>query len=581
MGNPWMYPFEGPVMSDQPRPHEELNEAPKGEISEQPPTPPAPDPQATAEPTPASEAQPAPEAPPAATPPPAPRPTVKPPKADDPSIEGEVAAAMSQMSAEDLAELTLGMPPAAGPQQAPAGMQLGRIAAVHGDDVFIDLGGKTQGVLPKGQFKPDESLAIGEPVEVFIDRYDRDSDLIVLSRKGHARSAQWDLLKPGDLVEGRVVGLNRGGLEVQCKGLKAFMPASHVDVQHVKDISIFLNEPVTCEVMEIDRRGKRMTVSRRRVLEKERAAKRDELIQELEVGQVRKGVVGNITDFGAFVDLGGVDGLVHISDMSWSNIQKPTDVVKVGDIIDVKVLKIQDDKGKKRISLGLKQAQPDPWESVPRKYPVNSTQRVRVVRLADFGAFAELEEGIEGLIPISEMSYSRIGKPQEVVQVGQTVDVAVIRVEPDRRRIALSIKQAQPDPWAEVMTGYEPDSWIDGKVTKLTSFGAFVEIAPGVEGMIHISELSDRRVKSCADVVKPGQDVKARVLNIDAQQRRIALSLKPAASAAPVSDASADFGRSKPKKKGKPRRGGLAAEWDWAGVGLDGLGSIRGNQGNE
>ena len=560
-------------MSDQPHPHEEFKEAPAPENTEQPTPPMEAAGQPASDPAPAASQQPpaeiaAPVAP-------------QPQRSDDAAIDREVAAAMSAMSQEDLAELTMGGSEEGGSHQAPAGMQLGRIAAVHGDDVFIDLGGKTQGVLPKQQFKPDESMAVGEPVEVFVDRYDRESDLLVLSRKGHARSAQWDLLKPGDLVEGRVVGLNRGGLEVQFKGVKAFMPASHVDVQHVKDISIFLNEAVTCEVMEIDRRGKRMTVSRRKVLEKERAEKRAQVIEELEVGQVRKGVVGNITDFGAFVDIGGVDGLVHISDMSWGNIQKPTDVVNVGDIVEVKVLKIQDDKGKKRISLGLKQAQPDPWQAVAEKYPVNSTQRVRVVRLADFGAFAELEPGIEGLIPISEMSYSRIGKAQEVVQIGETVDVAVLRVEVDRRRIALSIKQAQPDPWAEVMQGYEPDTEVEGKVTKLTSFGAFVEIAPGVEGMIHISELSDRRVKSCADVVKPGQEVKARVLSIDPEQRRIALSIKPAHSHQAAPEATADFGKPKPKRKDKPRRGGLAGEWDWAGVGLDGLNSLRDDRPHE
>ncbi len=502
-------------------------------------------------------------------------PAVTPPPLLDKDVEREVAEAMSAMSQDDLAEMTLSEPAM---HQPPTGVQLGRVVAVRGDDVFVDLGGKTQGVVPRAQFKPDESLATGEPVEVVVDHYDRESDLVILSRKGHARSAEWDLLKPGDMVQGRVVGLNRGGLEVQFKGIKAFMPASHVDLMHVKDISIFLNEPVTCEVMEIDRRGKRMTVSRRRVLEKERAAKRDELLEEIEPGQLRKGIVGNITDFGAFIDLGGVDGLVHVSDMSYRQIKNPSEVLTSGDVVEVKVLKIQDEKGgKKRISLGLKQAQPDPWDHVDDQFPVGSNQRVRVVRLADFGAFAELAEGIEGLIPLSEMSWSRINRAAEVVEVGQTVDAVVLRIEKRRHRIALSMKQAQPDPWAEVMESYAPDSMAEGKVTKLTSFGAFIELAPGVEGMIHISELADRHVKSCAEVVKPGQDVKARVLSVDPKQRRIALSLKPArtAEAMPVEYSAAE--QSKAKKKSKPRRGGLSGEWDWAGVGLDGLRSISRN----
>ncbi len=487
------------------------------------------------------------------------------------AIDREVSDAMSAMSSDDLAELTLGAGGAGAASGAATGVQLGRIEAVRGDDVFISLGNKSQGVLNKSQFKPDETIAVGEPVEVVIDRYDRESDLLILSRKGEARSAEWDVLKPGDVVEGRVVGLNRGGLEVQLKGIKAFLPASHVDIMHVKDISIFLNEVVTCEVLEIDRRGKSLTISRRKVLEKDRASKREELLDELEVGQVRKGVVGNITEFGAFIDLGGVDGLLHISDMSHRQIKDPSEVVKTGEVVEVKVLKIQDEKGKKkRISLGLKQTQPDPWTNVDDRFPVGSQQKVRVVRLADFGAFAELEEGVEGLIPVSEMSWSRIGKPKEVVSEGQMVDVQVIRVEPGRRRIALSMKQAQPDPWAEALEGYTPDTMVDGTVTRLTDFGVFVELTPGVEGMIHISELADRRVKNCAEIVKVGQEVKARILKVDAESRRIGLSLKPAGSGEAAA-APADFGKTKPKKKDRKLRGGLSSDWDWAGTGLSDL----------
>lgn len=495
-----------------------------------------------------------------------PEPT-RPSAAMDAAIQREVDAAMAGMSADELAAVTVG-----GAQASAEGVQLGRIEAVRGDDVFITLGGKSQGVLTKAQFKPGESMAVGEPVEVVIDRYDRESDLLILSRKGQARSVEWDLLKPGDVVEGRVVGLNRGGLEVQLKGVKGFMPASQVDVMHVKDISILLNEVVKCEVLEIDRKGRRLTLSRRAVLEKERAAKREEMLKELEPGQVRKGVVGNLADFGAFVDLGGVDGLIHISDLSWGQIKHPSEVVNTGDIVEVKVLKVQKTDEKLRISLGFKQAQPDPWENVADQFPVESTQRVRVVRLADFGAFVELTRGIEGLVPISEMAWSRIHKPAEVVSVGETVDAKVIRVEPKRHRIALSIKQAKPDPWAGVLESYEPDTQVKGKVTKLMDFGAFVEIAPGVEGLVHISELAERRINSCAEVVKPGQEVTARVLKVDPESRRISLSLKPQSKDKPEAPAaSLDLGKSKPKRKDRKLRGGLSSEWDWSGVGLDKL----------
>jgi len=491
----------------------------------------------------------------------------------DDALEKEVADAMADMSGDDLAEIASGGK-SYGPDQ---GAQLGRIEAVRGDDVFIRLGGKSQGVLSRDQFNQGETIAVGEPVEVFVDRYDRESDLLILARKGQPRSAQWDLLKPGDIVEGRVIGLNRGGLEVQLKGIKAFMPASHVDTMHVKDISILLNEHVRCEVIEIDRKGRRLTVSRRRILEREAAEQREQVLSELAVDQVRKGVVGNITDFGAFVDLGGVDGLIHISDMSWQQIKHPSEVVRTGEVVEVKVLKIKDEQGgKKRISLGLKQIQPNPWDLVEQKYPTGSTHRVRIVRLADFGAFAELEPGIDGLIPISEMSWSRIGKPAEVVSVGDTVDVAIIRVEPKRRRIAMSMKQAQPDPWAEVMEGYAPDTKVTGKVTKLMNFGAFVELAPGVEGLVHISELADRRVRSCGDVVQVGQEVEARVLKVDQQQRKISLSLRSPQQEAAVERAP-DPGKARPRKKDRKLRGGLASEWDWTGLGLDNLPTSRGS----
>jgi len=487
----------------------------------------------------------------------------------DEALQREVDAAMAGMSPDELAAVTVA-DSASGP--AVEGVQLGRIEAVRGDDVFITLGGKAQGVLSRSQFKPDESLAVGEPVEVIIDRYDRDSDLLVLSRKGAARSVEWELLKQGDVVEGRVVGLNRGGLEVQLKGIKGFMPASQVDVMHVKDISILLNEVVKCEVLEINRRGRRLTLSRRAVLEKERAANRARMLEELKAGQVRKGVVGNLTDFGAFVDLGGVDGLIHISDLSWGQVKHPSEVVKPGEIVEVKVLKVQQTDGKTRVSLGLKQVQPDPWDQVPDQFPEKSTHRVRVVRLADFGAFVELAPGVEGLIPISEMAWSRIHKPAEVVQVGDVVDAVVIRVEPKRHRIALSIKQAKPDPWAEVLESYEPESQVTGKVTRLMDFGAFVELVPGVEGLLHISELADRRIKNCAEVVKPGQEVTARVLKVDPQTRRISLSLKPPRSARPEQPGVAlDLGKRKPKRKDRKLRGGLSSEWDWTGGGLDRL----------
>jgi small subunit ribosomal protein S1 len=331
----------------------------------------------------------------------------------------------------------------------------------------------------------------------------------------------------------------------------------------MKDSSILLNETVRCEVIEIDRRSKNVIISRRKMIEREQAASREKLKAELEVGQSRRGVVRNITEFGAFVDLGGIEGLVHIRDLSWGTVDKVTDVLSTGQEVEVRVLKIDFDRN--RISLGLKQAQPDPWAEVPQRYPVGTTLKVRIVRTADFGAFAELEPGVEGLIPLSETSWTRSMKATDAVSIGDMVDAVVIRVEPERHRLALSMKQAQPDPWDGVLDGFEEQSLTKGRVTRLADFGAFVEVAPGVEGLVHISELADRRVKSCGEVVQVGDEIEARVLGVDKENRRISLSLKLAKepTKAHAADAAAAETPKPKKKRKKPLRGGLASHFDW------------------
>jgi small subunit ribosomal protein S1 len=330
----------------------------------------------------------------------------------------------------------------------------------------------------------------------------------------------------------------------------------------MKDISVLLNERVRCEVIEIDKRGKNVIVSRRHVLEKERAEAREKLLTELAVGQTRRGIVRNIVEFGAFVDLGGVEGLVHIRDVSWGTVEKVSDVLSPGQEIEVKVLKI--DSKRERISLGYKQAQPDPWKDVAARFPLGTDVRVRVVRLADFGAFAEVEPGVEGLIPISEMGWGRVHRTSDAVTVGAVVPAVVIRVEPEKRRLALSIKRAQPDPWAGVLESFAVDSWAPGKVTRVTDFGAFVELVPGVEGLVHISEMSDKRVRAAGDVVSVGQDVQTRILGVDQENRRISLSLKRKPELAEVPpEAVPDRKHAQKKKRTKPLRGGLASHFEW------------------
>lgn len=486
-------------------------------------------------------------------------------------VEREVATAMAQMDATDLAELSGGF---SGP--APKGVEkgaevTGTVVGVRGDDVFLDLGQKDQGVVPRTHFGKNEEIQVGRRVDVLVERFDPANGLVICNRKGAIQRATWINLERGVIVEGRVTGLNKGGLEVDLRGIRAFLPASQVDVHFMKDISTLIGQIVKCEVTEVDRRGRNVLLSRRRVLERELAEKKTQLLGQLEVGQVRKGVVRNITDFGAFVDLGGAEGLIHISDLSWRPVAKVTDVIDVGQEVEVRILRI--DLEKDRISLGLKQALPDPWTGASDRYVEGQSMRARVLRVVDFGAFAELEEGVEGLIPISEMSWTRIHAPSDVVKVGDDVDVRIIRVDVPKRRIGLSIKQAQTDPWAGVIEGFTKGSTVKGTVTRLETFGVFVSLVPGVEGMVHISELSDKRVKTCGDVVSVGQEVEARILEVDAPKRRISLSLKAVAAGAdahagePSGDAHA-AGHKAAKKK-RPVRGGLSSDWDWLGSGME------------
>lgn len=499
-------------------------------------------------------------------------------------IAREVEEAVAGMSLDELMDIAPGAAPT---PTATAGtsvggahesdgdsiLKLGRIVGVHGDDVFLDLGGKTQAVVAKAQFEPDEKLIVGGMIQVTLDRYDASHGLWIASREGAIREATWETLKVGAVVEGRVSGLNKGGLEIDMKGIMGFMPASHVDTDRIKDISVFLNEKVTCEVMEVHKRQRRILLSRRKWMERQQLEERERVLAELEPGQLRKGVVGSITSFGAFVDLGGgVDGLVHVRELSWSGRDKVSDVVSEGQTVEVKVLRVDLNKG--HISLSMRHATPDPWTGVEDRFPEGTSLKARVVRLANFGAFAELESGVDGLIPVSEMSWTHGVRPDKMVEVGQMVDVVVIRMDAAHRRIALSMKRVEPDPWDGVFEGFSKGSVVTGKITRLADFGAFVQLAPGVEGLVHISELSPQRVNRCQDVVQTGQEVQVRVLNVDAGKRRIGLSIKGAeepSGAEAMAAMGERAGNAKPKKKrAKPLRGGLTSSWDWMGTSLDG-----------
>ncbi len=479
-------------------------------------------------------------------------------------IDREVSEAMAAMDPADLAELSGGGIPGATPMGVvpePGAELTGTVVGLDDDEVFLEFDAKSQGVMPRSQFGKKEVVEPGRRVDVVVDRYDPEANLFFVNRKGAIQRATWNNLSVGNVVEGRVTGVIKGGLEVNLNGIRAFMPASQVDPAPMKDISVLLNQEVRCEVIDLDRRAKNVVLSRRKIVEQEQADARKKLKAELEPGQTRTGIVGNITDFGAFVDIGGIEGLVHIRDLSWGTVEKVTDVLSPGQEVEVRVLKV--DAKRERISLGLKQALPDPWTVVPERYPVGTTLKARIVRTADFGAFAELEPGVEGLIPISEMAWTRIRNASSVVSIGDIVDAVVIRIEPERHRLALSMKQAQPDPWAGVLGTFSERSLVTGRVTRLADFGVFVELAPGVEGLIHISELSDRRVRSCSEVVNVGDEIESRVLGVDQENRRISLSLKQVHAPAPTSEATAPVPTKLKKRRKKPLRGGLTSHFDW------------------
>ncbi len=363
----------------------------------------------------------------------------------DAEIERELEAAMAGMDMKTM----LGEPERR-PQRGQApdqGLKRGRVVALHGDDVFIDVGGRSQGVISREQF-PEAIPAIGQEVEVTIEGYDKENGLLLLSRKGAAVKVDWSSVAEGLIVEARVTGVNKGGLQAEVGGIRGFIPISQIDLYRVEDANQFLNQKFRCLVTECKPDERNLVLSRRALLEKEREEAREKLWQELAEGQIRTGVVRSIKDFGAFLDLGGVDGLLHVSEMSWSRAANAADLVQPGQTLQVAILKL--DRERRKVSLGLKQLLASPWDNIDEKYPPNTIVNGTVTRLMDFGAFVELEPGIEGLIHISELATQRIRKVSEVVQVGQVVQVKVLRVEKAQRRISLSLKEAMPETEAEL-----------------------------------------------------------------------------------------------------------------------------------
>ncbi|MCS7315351.1 MAG: 30S ribosomal protein S1 [Bryobacterales bacterium] len=409
----------------------------------------------------------------------------------------------------------------------------GRVLKVTDKEVIVDFGYKTEGLVPIEQFvQPDGRISVqpGDVVDVMVDRGGVEVDgYILLSHEKAVRLRAWENLEKAYrerlLVNALVLGRTKGGLTVDV-GVKAFMPASHIDVRPVPHPESFVGQYVPVRILKLNRRRGNVVVSRKLAVEEEMNARKAAILEALEEGALLTGVVKSLTDYGAFVDLGGLDGLLHVSDMSYGRVNHPSEVLNVGDEITVKVLKV--DREKERISLGLKQLLPDPWETAAERYPVGSRVLGRVVSVTDYGAFVELEPGIEGLIHITEMTWSRrLKHPSKVVKVGDQVQAVVLSVQPTERRISLGIKQLEPDPWTTVEQRYSVGSVVEGRVRKLTDFGAFVEIEEGIDGLVHISDLTwSKRVKHPSEVLKKGQMVRAVVLHIDGAARRLSLGIK-------------------------------------------------------
>ena len=408
----------------------------------------------------------------------------------------------------------------------------GRVLKVTPPEVIVDFAYKSEGLVPIDQFRGPEGeilVQAGDVVDVMIDHGEAVEGYILLSHEKAARLRVWENLERAFqeqlIISGRVLDRVKGGLSVDV-GVQAFMPGSQVDSRPIRNLDAFLGQDIPVKVIKLNRRRGNVVVSRRLAVEQEEAERKSATLANLELGSVVTGVVKNLTEYGAFVDLGGIDGLLHVTDMSYGRVGHPSEVVHVGDEITVKVLKF--DRQKERVSLGIKQLEPDPWQSIAERYPVNSRVVGRVVNVADYGAFIELEPGVEGLIHVSEMTWSRRMKhPSKVVRAGDQVEAVVLEVHPKERRISLGLKQLEPNPWTTIDTRYSIGSVVEGRVRNMTDFGAFIEIEEGIDGLVHVSDLSwTKRIKHPSEALKKGQIVQAVILAIDAAGHRLSLGIK-------------------------------------------------------
>ncbi len=406
----------------------------------------------------------------------------------------------------------------------------GKILAITKDDVIVDVGFKSEGIIPLAEFTAPQELKIGDEVDLYLEAVEDQNGQLVLSKQKADFIKIWDMIREsyekGTLVEGKLLKRIKGGIVVDLMGVDAFLPGSQIALKQIPDFDALLGNTMQLRIIKLNKSRRNIVVSRRAVLEEEREKQRSKLLSEIESGQVKEGVVKNITDFGVFLDLGGVDGLLHITDLSWGRVSHPSEVVALGDKINVKILDF--DKSTGRISLGLKQLTPYPWDNIEERYPVGRRVKGRVVSITDYGAFVELEKGIEGLIHISEMSWTKhIKHPSKLLGVGDIVNAVILSVDKDNERISLGIKQMEPDPWDNMEKKYPVGSKVTGRVRNLTPFGVFIELEEGVDGLVHISDLSwTKRIQHPSEVMRKGEKVEVIILSTDKENRRISLGYK-------------------------------------------------------
>ncbi|MFU8896499.1 MAG: 30S ribosomal protein S1 [Gammaproteobacteria bacterium] len=418
-------------------------------------------------------------------------------------------------------------------QIRPGAILMGRIVEINDDVVIVSAGLKSESVIPAEQFKNEKGeweVAVGDEVEVALDAVEDGFGETRLSREKAKRARTWTVLEEAfeksEIVEGMITGRVKGGFTVELELVRAFLPGSLVDVRPVRDPSYLEGKMLEFKVIKLDRKRNNVVVSRRAVVEAESSVEREELLKNLTEGAVLPGIVKNLTDYGAFVDLGGIDGLLHITDMAWRRVKNPSEVVNVGDEIQVKVLKF--DRERNRVSLGLKQLGEDPWQDIARRYPSNTRLFGKVTNLADYGAFVEIEDGVEGLVHVSEMDWTNKNvNPSKVVQIGDEIEVMVLEIDEERRRVSLGIKQCMPNPWNEFATSFNKGDRVKGVIKSITDFGIFIGLDGGIDGLVHLSDLSwDLAGEDAVRNYRKGEEVEAIVLSIDPERERISLGIK-------------------------------------------------------